>query len=155
MWFIISGIGSWEICFDRCSITAGWNLENNDQFDCHHCRMYRRDLLWSPDNDSTHDLKVGRRFYIYSKYIRIWASGGSRGGSHGFDYPLLPLDVLKYPMKMNNLVSVRPNYFIFMGYLRKMRSNQRSKPLTFIHMNPFQKSWIRPYWSPHLIEFAV
>ena len=28
--------------------------------------------------------------------------------------------VIKYPMKRNNLVSVRPNYFIFMGYLRKM-----------------------------------
>ena len=25
---------------------------------------------------------------------------------------------LKYTMKMNNLVSVRPNYFIFMGYLK-------------------------------------
>ena len=29
----------------------------------------------------------------------------------------------------NNLVSMRPNYFIFMGYLRKRRQNQQSEPL--------------------------
>ena len=29
--------------------------------------------------------------------------------------------LFKYPMKMNNLVSMRPNYFIFMEYLRKKR----------------------------------
>ena len=91
MWFIISGIGSWEICFDRCSITAGWNLENNDQFDCHHSRMYRRDLLRSTYNDSAHDLKVGWRFYIYSKYIRTWSSGGSRGVRVGLIDSFSPL----------------------------------------------------------------
>ena len=31
--------------------------------------------------------------------------------------------VLKYPMKMKNLVSVRPNYFIFVGYLKKKRGS--------------------------------
>ena len=39
----------------------------------------------------------------------------------------LPL-FLNILWKWNNLVSVRPNYFIFMGYLRKMRYNQRSDP---------------------------
>ena len=29
--------------------------------------------------------------------------------------------IFKCPMKMNNWVSVRPNYFFFIGYLGKMR----------------------------------
>ena len=47
--------------------------------------------------------------------------------------------------KWNNLVSVRPNYFIFMGYLRKMRYNKICKvnPIPLKYEFPFQKSWIR------------
>ena len=37
--------------------------------------------------------------------------------------------------KWNNLVSVRPNYFIFMGYFIKIRLNQQS-----IHMNPLSSN---------------
>ena len=36
--------------------------------------------------------------------------------------------------KWNNLVSVRPNYFIFMGYLRKMRYNQQREPPTPLYI---------------------
>ena len=36
--------------------------------------------------------------------------------------------------KWNNLVSVRPNYFIFIEYLRKMRENQQNKPLTPLYI---------------------
>ena len=50
---------------------------------------------------------------------------------------------------------MRPNYFIFMGYLRKMILNQQSKPLPtpspppphthlYTYEPPFQKSWICP-----------
>ena len=33
----------------------------------------------------------------------------------------LPSPVFKYPMKMKYFFSVRPNYFIFIGYLRNIR----------------------------------
>ena len=42
--------------------------------------------------------------------------------------------VFKYPMKMKNLVSMRPNYFIFMGYLR---TNQQSGPPCHYIWTPF------------------
>ena len=73
-------------------------------------------------------------------------SGRSRGGSGGWlrppPYPLF----LNIQWKWNNLVSVRPKYFIFMRYLRKMRENQQSKPQNlYTYEPPFQKSWI-PHW---------
>ena len=51
--------------------------------------------------------------YIYDTL----ASGGCRGGL--LEPPSLPSG-FKYPMI--------PNYFIFMGYLAKMRENQQSEP---------------------------
>ena len=48
-------------------------------------------------------------------------------------------------LKWNNLVSVRPNYFIFIGYLGKLRWNQQRGPQHFyIYKAPFQKPCIRP-----------
>ena len=48
----------------------------------------------------------------------------------------------------NNVVSVRPKYFIFIGYLRIMRSNQQSEqPHLYAYEPPFLKFWIRP-WYP-------
>ena len=61
------------------------------------------------------------------------------GGSRGVQNPLSP-PVFKYPIKWNNLVSVRPNYWNFMGYSRKKRWNQQSEPQTFIHMNPLSRN---------------
>ena len=51
-------------------------------------------------------------------------------------------------------LSLRPNYFIFMGYSRKMISNQQIEPPTpLIHMNPLIRPWgspsvTRKQWSP-------
>ena len=54
-----------------------------------------------------------------------------------------PPPFLNILWKWNNLLSVRPNYFIFMGYLRKNEiESEKSKPRAYEH--PFQKSWIRP-----------
>ena len=47
----------------------------------------------------------------------------------GFNRTPSPPPVFFYILwKWNNLVSVRPNYFLCMGYLRKMRKNQQSEP---------------------------
>ena len=43
-----------------------------------------------------------------------WGGGGGGGGLRCWFY----LIFLKYTMKLNNLVSLRPNYFIFIGYLK-------------------------------------
>ena len=80
-------------------------------------------------------------------------------GVQGFARIPSPPSVFKYPMKINNLLSLRPNYFIFMGYLRKMRTNQQSEtPLLYTYAPPFQKSLIRPYWPmkcPTLINWMT
>ena len=51
--------------------------------------------------------------------------------------------------KWNNFVSVRPNYFIFMGYLIKKKWDEISKadPHTLIHMNPLSELYITPLGS--------
>ena len=49
-------------------------------------------------------------------------SGGSIGGS--LEPPSCP-PFFNILWKWNNLVSQRPNYFIFLGYLRKMSKNQQ------------------------------
>ena len=48
-----------------------------------------------------------------------------------------PPPFLNIPRKCDNLVSVRPNYFIFMGYVSKLRSNHKSEPPLLTHMNHF------------------
>ena len=83
-------------------------------------------------------------------------SGGSRGGSRGsLKLPsLIPL-FLNIPWKWNNLVSVRPNYFIFMKYLRKNRWHQQSEPPHLYTYEPiFQKSSIRPCFVTVLIPLS-
>ena len=49
------------------------------------------------------------------------SSGGSRGGSGGSLEPPPCPPFLNILWKWNNLVSVRPYYYNFMGYWRKMR----------------------------------
>ena len=66
-----------------------------------------------------------------------WANFPGKRGFRGFS-------AIKYPMKMNNLVSVRPNYFIFMGYFWIFIINE-IKPTSFIHMNPRSRNpWSAP-----------
>ena len=43
------------------------------------------------------------------------------GGIRGFTRTPLPTPRFKYPMKMRVFGLKRPNYFIYMGYLRKLR----------------------------------
>ena len=38
------------------------------------------------------------------------------------------------------MVSVRPDYFIFMGYLRKIDKISKANPHTFIHTNSFSRN---------------
>ena len=47
---------------------------------------------------------------------------------------------------------MRPNYYIFMGYLRKMKENQQGEPPhLYTYEYPFQKSWIR-HWHASWIR---
>ena len=72
-----------------------------------------------------------------------------------FPPPPPPPPFLNILWKWNNLVSVRANYFIFMGYSRKMRLNQQSDP-PYTYEPPLKKSWTRP-WSAiacHVISFV-
>ena len=56
--------------------------------------------------------------------------------------PLFPSPVfLNILWKWNNFVSVRPNYFIFFGYLRK---NKIKSATLYKYEPPIQKSWISP-----------
>ena len=60
-----------------------------------------------------------------------------------------PPQFLNILWKWNNLVSVRPNYSMFMGYLRNMRYNQQSYPQhIYTYELTFQKCWIRA-WHPN------
>ena len=78
-------------------------------------------------------------------------------GVQGFTWTRTPLHppppppppFLNILWKWNNLVSVRPNYFIFMGHLRKLRENyKQSQHHTFIHTNPLSRNPIHPWcWS--------
>ena len=47
-------------------------------------------------------------------------------------------------------VSVRPNYFIFMRYLRHLKWDKISEVNLYTYEPPFQKSWIRPCLLAHL-----
>ena len=50
--------------------------------------------------------------------------------------------------KRNNLVIVRPSYFIFIGYLRKRDKISNANPTHLYTWTLFQKSWVRP-WPPY------
>ena len=66
-------------------------------------------------------------------------SGGSRGGFRGFARIPLPAPrFLNILWKWNNLVSVRPNYFIFFGY-DKIRRFAKTPPST--HFFNIQQKW--------------
>ena len=51
-----------------------------------------------------------------------------------------PHQFLNILWKWNNLVSVRPNYFIFMEYLRKKRWNQQSEPSHLYIYEPLSRN---------------
>ena len=55
-----------------------------------------------------------------------------------------PRPILNILWNWNDLVSVRPKYFIFVGFLRKMKQIQQSEPqhtfIMFKHMNPFDRN---------------
>ena len=64
----------------------------------------------------------------------LFFSGGYRGGLSAF--------VLNPPSLLTTFLNIyeneiRPNYFIFMGYLSKM---SKANPHTFIHMNPLSRN---------------
>ena len=65
---------------------------------------------------------------------------GSRGvhGVQGNPPPRPPF--LNILWKWNDLVSVRPNYFIFMGFLRKWDKISKANPHTFMHMKPLSRN---------------
>ena len=56
--------------------------------------------------------------------------------------------------KWNNLVSVRPNYFILMGYLRKMKkkSAKRTHTPLYMYMNPHSRN---PGYAPDGCTFCI
>ena len=60
-------------------------------------------------------------------FIAYAYSHCAEADSEGVRFP----PVFKYPIKWNHLASVRPNYFIFIGYLRYKR-NKISKPILYI-----------------------
>ena len=64
-----------------------------------------------------------RRFHLVNKWVS--KSMADPEGVRGFAWTPLPAPppprFWNILWKLNNLDSVRPNYFIFMGYLRKMR----------------------------------
>ena len=67
-----------------------------------------------------------------------------RGGGSGFAWIPLSVPVFEHPKKIFKKISVRPNYFISMGYLRKMRQISKANPRTFIYMNPFPEILDQP-----------
>ena len=84
------------------------------------------------------------------------SSGGSRGVSGGTLDPLPPPPPLNIPWKWNNLVSVRPNYFIFMGYLRKMIKFSKANPLPSLYIwTPFPEFLDSPLRSGQIIRTLI
>ena len=82
-------------------------------------------------SSSARGLKSGLSLHLHS-YFAVADPAGVRLSPH---LCTLFLNIL---WKWNNLVSGRPNYFIFMGYLRKMRWNQQSEPPTPLNIwTPF------------------
>ena len=68
--------------------------------------------------------------------------------------PPPPPPFLNVLWKWNNWVSVRPNYFFFIGYLGKMRENQQSEPpQLYILWTPFV--WCTLYIYIYLVMFYV
>ena len=75
-----------------------------------------------------------------------WFSGGSRGVQRDrLKTPSLP-PVFNILWKWNNKVSIRPNYFILVGYLRKKKGiiSEKGTPPFNTYKHPFQIFWIRP-----------
>ena len=60
-----------------------------------------------------------KRATLRDKGLTIDLQWRFQEGPKGYARTPSPYPVFKYPIKMNNLVSVRPNYFIFTGYLVK------------------------------------
>ena len=132
-----------RITFERKSYRDGvWNerrtIQSKERMD--------KSFKWAnfPGNDlkiSIHSVVLPVKANI-AQSLKRWlgehCSGGSKGCSGGS--PLL-----NSLWKWNNLVSKRPNYLIFMGYLRQMRQNQQSEPSHLYTYGPhFKESLIRP-----------
>ena len=79
------------------------------------------------------------KLFIFKSLYPLWTlfNGGSRGGSGGSITPPPPCNIL---WKWNNLVSVRPKYFIFMGFLRKLDKINKANRHTSIHLNPLSRN---------------
>ena len=103
--------------------------------------------------------------YLVNVHVNPWSwhfSGGFRGCSGDSLETPFPSAVLNNLWKRNNLVSVRPNYFLFIGYIRKneIQSAKRPPPHThtFIHKKTLSKKpWpARAFPGPfHLGLYSV
>ena len=83
-------------------------------YDIKQCQMCFQQIVLG----TNHSWKWGKYetcAFLHRFQILYIYSAGSRGGSRALLEPQSPSPVFKYPM-----VSVRPNYFIFIEYLRKM-----------------------------------
>ena len=63
--------------------------------------------------------------------------------------PALPPPQFNIQWRWNNLVSMRQNYFILVGYLRKMRWNQQSEPPHLYIWNSIPETKDPPLKSEH------
>ena len=78
------------------------------------CYMYQRKIPYF------FNLRNTRRIITCKLRIQAGGGGGVWGSGGSLEPPPHP-PFFNILWKWNNLVSVRPNYFISMGYLRKMR----------------------------------
>ena len=97
-----------------------------------------------------------RFFYppdIHNRFLHylIGCRGGSRISGKGVHMQgvrgvalLILSHFLKYPMKMNNLVSLRPNYFIVTGYLKTVGGKEGSS-------EPPETLWFRQWARQYLL----
>ena len=79
---------------------------------------------------------------LYNLYGII--GGGSRGGhgvrSNPFSEPPPRPPRFNILGKRNNLASFRPNYFLFVGYLKKWDKFSKANPNPFIHVKPHSRN---------------
>ena len=80
---------------------------------------------------------AGKEIYRILQYIKF--SGGSRGGSGGTHEPPPHPPFLNILWKWNDLVSVRPNYFISMGYFKNLINSAKWTPIALYLRTPSQE----------------
>ena len=69
-------------------------------------------------------------------FQKSWILWRIQRGFRGFAWTPSPPIFLHILWKWNYLVSLRPNYFVFMGYFQRIKAN----PNTFIHLNPISRN---------------